>query len=86
MEILMDFDDTALAVLNEIQAQTQMDHPTILSHSLGMIRWILKQRRDNRIVASLSESEHTYRELDLDAIFAQPQASEVLGGKKGKAA
>lgn len=87
MEAVIEFDDAATAAMNEIRSQTQLDDSAVLSRALGLMRWAVRQRNENRIVAALDESQHTYRELDLDAALPQPQsaaASAVASEKVGR--
>lgn len=84
MEIIIELDELASTAMNEIRRQTKMDDSAVLSRALAIMQWALKQLQERRIVASLDESQHTYRELDLDAALGQTQVApaNVAGGKK----
>jgi hypothetical protein len=86
VEVVIALDDAASAAMHEIRTRTGMDDSNVLSRALNIMQWAVKQRREKRIVASVDESAHTYRELDLDAALAQPQATQASPNEDGVAA
>ncbi len=86
MKVVIELDDAASAAMHELRTRTGMDDSTVLSRALNIMHWAVKQRREKRIVASMDESAHTYRELDLDAALAQSPAKQASPNEDGVAA
>jgi len=80
--VTLEFDDAASAAVKEIVDRTKMDLSKILSYALSLVLWALRQSQEKRIVASVDESKHRYRELDLDAVLARPQEVQANARKK----
>ena len=75
MILTIELDQDGFTAIQQIKARTRMDLSKILRYALSLMLWTLKQREQRRIVASMDESQRTYRELDVDATYAQPSVA-----------
>lgn len=68
MNVTLELDEAASEVLAELQTLTGLSLSRIFSCALSVLLWAVKQGMSGRIVASMNESERSYRELDLSAL------------------
>lgn len=68
MNITLELDEAASEVLAELQTLTGLSLSRIFSCALSVMLWVVRQGMSGRIVASVNESERSYRELELSAL------------------
>jgi len=68
MKIALELDESASGALSELERLTGMSLSGIFSFALSLMLWVVRQGIAGRIVASVDESQHSYRELEVTAL------------------
>ncbi len=68
MRLTLELDEAAAEALSKLERSTGMNLSRIFSYALSLMLWAVGQRTDGRIVASVDESQHSYRELEVVAL------------------
>ncbi len=79
MIIKIELDTQAATAVAEIESITGLGVSAILSNGLSLLLWAVRQHQDGRVIASMDESLHRFRELEV------PSFSQVAGRKNTSA-
>ena len=64
----LELDESASEALSKLEVLTGMSRSRIFSYALTLMLWAFGQRSAGRIVASVDEAGHTYRQLEIAAL------------------
>jgi hypothetical protein len=73
MRLVLELDHAASEALSQLEVSTGMSVSRIFSCALSLMLWAFGQGAKGRIVASVDESQRSYRELEL-ATLEQKQS------------
>jgi hypothetical protein len=69
MEILVEFDETRIRLLDEIKQRAGLrDYKEILNNGITLLDWATRERAAGRIVATMNENTRSYKKLKMEAL------------------
>jgi len=69
MQIVVEIDETRIGVLERIRENAGLhSYRDVFNNSLTLLDWAIRQRAAGRIVATLDETNHSYKELAMGAL------------------
>ncbi len=73
MIIELELDEPAAEALFELERSTGMGRSRIFSYAVSLMLWCIRQRIAGRVVASVDESQQSYRQLKIEALGQQQE-------------
>lgn len=69
MRIQLEFDEQSMRLLERLKQETGLNtHKELFNNALTLFDWAVRQRQQDRIIASMNEETRDYKELQMPAL------------------
>ncbi|MGH9635419.1 MAG: hypothetical protein ACRD72_11350 [Candidatus Angelobacter sp.] len=81
MRIQVEVDDEAVNQIEELKRLTGLKtYKDLFNNSIAILWWATNQRRNGRIIASIDEQKHEFKELQMPVLEYAAHSAEVKEG------